>query len=771
MKVARRKDLAWLLTVAVLVVVLGAGARLIYLGVGHHEDLAHQNASDVAFSFATRIEPSLRALAAAAGDQSAAAPGHPSTFLLTSDGKIRAVSSSNPTIAAVIAGEWQAANSARVLSGPAILGPIRQGSEWLMAAGSPIGDQPDGSSGWSIAYASLDNLIADGHLGRLVGMGYQFELAQFEWRSGRLRVFVSTSTEPLQDAVASEIRLPAGFSSMISGSALQLAVRPTDGWFPPARLASEIALLVFLAWAFAFGVHDLSHELERTRALLATTRKRLHAVNGSLSSEMQQRLSLQETFDHARFHDAFTGLPNRRYLMDQLERALRDVRAKRSQGAAVLLVGMSRFKLVNDTLGHTAGDDLMVQVASRFQEPTASFQGVLARWTNDQFAVLLPDVVSTDGVLQLAELLQQKTHLPFELRRHRLRVAATVGITLTTSGQQRAEDVVREADLALNVAMHQERQKIAVYSSSMAGQAASIVSLEADLHIALEKHEFHLLFQPIVELQTRMMIGAEALLRWRHPVEGILVPERFLRIAEDAGLMGPIARWVILRVCKLAMEWRKRMPADQEFYISINLSPNTLRDTGLGEYVATVLREIGLPPHMLKFEITEAAIINNVAMARDTLNTLHTLGVQLMLDDFGTGYSSLSYLQLFPFDFVKIDRPFVNRLGADVANTGMTAAMVQIARGLKLIPIAEIIETSAAAAAVQAMGCAYAQGYYFSEPLEAGSIFHRLMSGLAFEPASTGAETMEIATLPEDTSATMLLPAGELFDPGDQDPR
>jgi EAL domain-containing protein (putative c-di-GMP-specific phosphodiesterase class I) len=251
----------------------------------------------------------------------------------------------------------------------------------------------------------------------------------------------------------------------------------------------------------------------------------------------------------------------------------------------------------------------------------------------------------------------------------------------------------------------------------------------------------------------------------------VLAPQRFLRIAEDAGLMGPIARWIILRVCKLAMEWRKRMPADQEFFLSINLSPSTLRDATLGEYVATVLREIGLPPRMLKFEITEAALISNVAVARETLTTLHNLGVQLMLDDFGTGYSSLSYLQLFPFDFVKIDRPFVNQIGSDLANTGMTAAMVQIARGLKLIPIAEIIETSAAAAAVHAMGCDYAQGYYFSEPLDAGSIFHRLMSGLAFEPAAVGAETMEIAPLPEDTSATVLLPAGELFDSSEPDSR
>ena len=197
----------------------------------------------------------------------------------------------------------------------------------------------------------------------------------------------------------------------------------------------------------------------------------------------------------------------------------------------------------------------------------------------------------------------------------------------------------------------------------MAGQAANLVSLEADLHVAMEKHELRLLFQPIVDLRTYKMVGAEALLRWRHPVESVLAPDKFLRIAEEAGLMVPITRWIILRVVRLAGEWLRRLPANQKFFISINLSPTALRDPGLGEYVASLLRETQLPPSLLKFELTEAALISNVGAARETLDRLHAMGIQLMLDDFGTGYSSLSYLQLFPFDFVKIDRPFVNRTG------------------------------------------------------------------------------------------------------------
>jgi EAL domain-containing protein (putative c-di-GMP-specific phosphodiesterase class I) len=291
----------------------------------------------------------------------------------------------------------------------------------------------------------------------------------------------------------------------------------------------------------------------------------------------------------------------------------------------------------------------------------------------------------------------------------------------------------------------------------MAGQAADLVSLEADLHVALEKNELRLLFQPIVDLRTYRMVGAEALLRWRHPVESVLGPDKFLRIAEEAGLMVPITRWVIVRVIRLAGEWRRLLPADERFFISINLSQAALRDPGLNEYIASLLRESRVPPSLLKFELTEAALMNNVGAARETLDRLHGMGIQLMLDDFGTGYSSLSYLQLFPFDFVKIDRPFVNGTDSDQANTGMMAAMVQMAGSLRLTVIAEIIETEAAVKALQEMGCDFGQGYYFSEPIEADLALQRLRSRQPFEPQATAA-TMELAPLDLDDSPTIMIP-------------
>ncbi|HEV7447425.1 MAG TPA: bifunctional diguanylate cyclase/phosphodiesterase, partial [Steroidobacteraceae bacterium] len=794
----KKRDLGWVPTVVVLAVVLIAGSRLMYLSVQHHAAAARAAASTVAAGYVSKIEPDFQKLGNFASRQAAAAakaladtstftslesvPLARNTFWMTAEDRVLASRPTEAASASGIASEWESAEVARPVPGSSVLGPMRLGSQWLVSARVPVvpaivGVQP-ASRGWAVSYSDLEDVISSAHLARLTDAGYDFELSQVEPRSSRSRIFVTSSTDPLVDAVITRIRLPTGFAPAIPGSYLAVSIRPRNGWYPATELASDIGLLAFLAWLLAFGTHDLSHALQRSRAALAAARRRLRTINQQLATEMQQRLSLQETFDHARFHDAFTGLPNRRYFMDQLDRALRDVRTKRRQRVAVIIVDISRFKLVNDMLGHTAGDELMVQAARRFEKSTSAFEGVLARWGGDQFAVLILDVTSTEMALQVAGLLQDELRTPFELRRHKLVVTATIGVTSVDSGQQRAEDVVREADIALTVAKRQETSKIVVYSPNMAGQAATLVSLEADLHVALEKHELRLLFQPVVDLRTYRMVGAEALLRWRHPVESVLAPDKFLRIAEEAGLMVPITRWIILRVVKLAGEWLRRLPANQKFFISINLSPTALRDPGLAEYIAALLRETQLPPSLLKFELTEAALISNVGAARETLERLHAMGIQLMLDDFGTGYSSLSYLQLFPFDFVKIDRPFVNSSGSDQANTGMMAALVQMAGSLNLTAIAEIIETEAAAKALQEMGCDYGQGYYFSEPIEAELALQRLRTQHPFQPPqatgtfapqkekekekereTTGDETVMVPPLEVDDSPTIMIPA------------
>ena len=628
----------------------------------------------------------------------------------------------------------------------------------------------------------LDQLLSSLQLSRLIDPDYDFELSKIDTTAGRPRVFVSTRIELLDDGVASRIRAPAGFEQELPNGYLRLTLRPKTGWYPARDLVAAIGLLAFVAWLLAFATHDLVHSLHRARDALGLSRRQLQLVNRKLVDEVEQRENLQKSFEHSRYHDAFTGLPNRRYFMEQLDRALREVRTRRRKRLAIMLIDIDRFKLINDSLGHTAGDELVVQAARRFQKATETFECVLARWSGDQFAVLAYDVESVDAALDIAALLQRALHDSFELRKHRISVAARVGVTCIDSGLQRAEEAVREADVALSVAKRHDTASAVAYQPAMGGSAASLVSLEADLHLALERRELHLLFQPIIDLRSQRMAGAEALLRWHHPVEGVLTPDKFLGVAEEAGLIVPITRWTILRVCKLAAEWRERLPRDKEFYVSINISAAALRDPEFGDFVAGVLKDTGTTPSMLKFELTEGGLISNPGAMREVLDGLHNQGIEMMLDDFGTGYSSLSYLQLFPFDYLKIDRPFVNRAGSEVANTAVAAAMIQMAASLGLKSVAEIVETPTAARDLKRMGCDYAQGYFYCQPVGAeealrvlrssdGTLATLQPSGVAAAASTHGDETPAAAsdTTLDLSDQTLMLPADKVAERMGQD--
>ena len=744
-------------TVVMLLVILGAGARLIFLSVEHHTAIARQAAATVVGAAAKRIERTLQDVfeqAVRAAHALRAPDAH--TFWMTGDDRALTARPAEAAVAKGIADEWKSAETARPAATTAILGPMRLGSQWIVAVRVPVGDT------YAVAYTDVDTITAQAGLSRLADAGYDFEISQIEPRSAFPRTFASSSSEALSDAVSARISLPA--ASAIPGSYLRLAVRPRAGWFPAGLLESEIAILVFVAWLLAFGTHDLTHALDRARVSLATSRRLLHSSRQQLAEEIQKRLDLQETFEHARYHDMFTGLPNRRHFMDELDRALRDMRRRRLRRLAVIIVDISRLTLITHTLGHTAGDDLMVQVARRLEEIMSSVDGSLARWSGDQFAVLLLDAESAEGALEVANRFQEQLRAPFHLRRYQLNVAATLGATCVESGQERAEDIVREADIALSVAKTRETTKAILYAPHMRGRAAGLVSLDADLHVALQRQQLVLLLQPIVELATHKMVGGEALLRWRHPVEGLLAPNRFLQNAEEAGLMIPITRWIVQAVTELAEDWRRTLPANQKFYISVNLSPSVLRDSGFGDHVASTLKERTLSPAFLRFELTERGLVN-VAGARECLDRLHGMGIQLVLDDFGTGYSSLSNLQLFPFDMVKIDCPFVDRRGVFQSNMSMVAAMIQLAGSLDLSTAAEIIDSEAAASALKAMGCRYGQGFYFSPPLEAADAFEKLRCQQRLEPAQPSAGPIQTA-VEADTSHTLVM--RRLQDPSEQ---
>jgi diguanylate cyclase (GGDEF)-like protein len=771
-----KRHSVWLLPLLAAAIVLSVGARLITLSVRERSAQLRVSADRLVTRHAAAIEEQLRQLSERAGHEAgrlatardAGADSTPpaslgpatDTFWMRADGSVLRAPPGASGLAAGVAAEASAAPSAAAPQAAQLFGPVRYGSDWVVAARAPL-KPGEAGGGWSVAYESLDALLAQARFGSLVREGYDFQLSQPDPGSTHLRQFLASQPGTLAQPSSAAVPRPA-----VTGAApfFTLAIRPREGWYPSRELAAEIGLLALLAWAAAFAAYDLTHSLKRTQFLLATTRKRLHDVNQRLAGEIEQRELLQKSFEHARFHDAFTGLPNRRFFMDQLDRALREIRTRRRNRIAIVLIDIERLRLISDTLGHTAGDELLLQAAQRCQQILEGSEHLMARWGVDQLAVLLYQVESSAAAQVLADRLQQSSYQPFELRQHRLSVTSRVGFTCIDSGLQRTEEAVREADLALTVAREQQNQRALGYLPGMGGAAVSLVSLEADLHVALDRREFALLFQPIVDLRGQRVVGAEALLRWRHPVEGLLTPDKFLALAEEAGVIVPVTRWIIQRVCRLASEWRRRLPQGEDFYISVNLSAAVLRTPGLHEYVARVLDDTKVAPGHLKFELSEGGLISNASTARNVLEAFHAMGIELMLDDFGSGYSSLSYLQLFPFDYVKIDRPFVSRTGSERANTAITAAILQMASNLGLRAVAEVVETKAAAQTLLQMGCEYGQGFFFSPPVEAEEAFRQLRSSEAFGPAMTLAEG-QVPVLPDpDESPTLMLPAGIILE-------
>ncbi|HVS75331.1 MAG TPA: bifunctional diguanylate cyclase/phosphodiesterase [Steroidobacteraceae bacterium] len=769
---------AWLPAVLVFATVAAAGSRLVVLSVQQRAEEARVAAQGAAARCARAIERQLGDLATHAssaaraagryarpGAERTAAASRPSgrppapdfkVFRWAANGSVTAPDAAGAAVAKSIVSEWRAAATARGVPASALLGPVREGSTWLVAARAPLArPKASGSAsagGWAVAYASLDRLLARADLAGAAGAGNDFALVQSDAAGGYARTFVASSANPLRDPAASVIHAPPGYAFTSRGE-LTFQIRPRGGWYPTATLATDIGLLALIAWLLTFTAHDLTHRTLRLRASLAASRRQLHAANQRLAREIAQRESLQESVDRARFHDAFTGLPNRYCFMDQLDRALRELRARRDRCIGVFLIAIDRFQLINETLGHAAGDELMVQAGHRFRTAVAS-SCMLARWSGDQFALLVRDLGSKEAAPRLAADLQAVLQEPFELRRNRLAITARIGISCLESWPQRAEQLMREAEVALSVARRQEEATCVTYSPSMGGDSASLVSLEADLFVALERRELKLLFQPIVALRGRRAVGAEALLRWLHPIEGMLGPERFLPIAEETGIIVPITRWTIHTVCALAREWRRRLPPGTEFYLSVNLSAAALRDPELSDYVSGQLTETAIPPRTLKFELTEGGLISNVVAARQTLERLHQTGVELMLDDFGTGYSSLNHLQLFPFDYVKIDRPWVGASPAQHSGASLASAMVQLASSLGLTPIAEVVESQATADALEEMGCHFGQGNFFCGPVEPEDALQCLgaESGGVLPPEQAGAG--------QDDSPTLVLPAG-----------
>jgi len=413
---------------------------------------------------------------------------------------------------------------------------------------------------------------------------------------------------------------------------------------------------------------------------------------------------------HQAIHDPLTGLPNRERFVEQLRDALRH---RNGRGRpAVLFVDLDHFQVVNDSLGHAAGDRLLVAVADRLRAATRPMD-TLARFTGDEFTILCEGVPDETTAVELADRVSSAIAKPVTLVEGEVYVTASVGIALATSELETPETLLRNADVAMHGAKEQGRARAGVYDPHAHDQALQHLRTSNELHRALERHELRMHYQPILSLETGRVSGFEALLRWQHPERGLVGPNEFVSRAEETGLVVPIGVWALEASCQQAVRWHQLGAA---VTISVNLSPRQLAEATLVDSVAAVLRRTGIDPNSVWLEITESTLMHDAESAVRTLTALRALGVHLSVDDFGTGYSSMTYLKRFPVESLKVDRSFVDGLGRDAEDSAICTAVVSLAHALGLHAVAEGVETVEQLAELRTLGCEMAQGYLFGKP-------------------------------------------------------
>ena len=426
--------------------------------------------------------------------------------------------------------------------------------------------------------------------------------------------------------------------------------------------------------------------------------------------------------------DPLTGLPNRTQFNDKLAACLEHVAQEPGYPFAVLFLDLDRFKVVNDSLGHTDGDELLIHVAQRLrsavrgdQPSRADAHDLIARMGGDEFAILLENV-DADGAIRIADRIRESIHAAFKLETKEVFTTASIGIVPGNSGYRTPTEVLRDADTAMYQAKSQGRSRFEVFDAGMREQAIARLELESDLRRAVDNQEFVLYYQPKVRLTTDTIVGVEALIRWRHPVRGIVNPDEFIPLAEETGLIVPIGLWVLREACLAMRRWQAEFPTVPPLEVSVNVSVCQFRQTDLHAQIAAILAETQLDPATLQLEITESVLIDDLDAVAGLLDRLKTLGVGLKIDDFGTGYASLKCLNRLPFDVLKIDRSFVvNMAGAD--GTGDTVrAILLLAENLGMEVVAEGIERKEQLLELQSLRCDYGQGYYFSPPLEQAAL-------------------------------------------------
>jgi diguanylate cyclase (GGDEF)-like protein/PAS domain S-box-containing protein len=454
--------------------------------------------------------------------------------------------------------------------------------------------------------------------------------------------------------------------------------------------------------------------------------------------DITDRKRAEEQLIHSALHDTLTGLPNRALFMDHLKLAIERSRRRAASVFAILFLDLDRFKVVNDSLGHMIGDQLLVGIARRLETHLRPGDTV-ARLGGDEFTILLEDIADVREAISVAERLQGELSAPFNLGGREVFTTVSIGIAPSTLGYTQPEEVLRDADTAMYRAKSAGKARYALFDKAMHSQAVDVMQLETDLRRAVERGEFVVHYQPIISLADSVISGFEALVRWQHPTRGLIGPAKFIPVAEEMGLISAIGDYVMEAACGQLRAWQEEYAWPRPLTVAVNISSQQFVHDGLVERIEETLRKTGLDARSLKLEITENLVMENIESATELMRRVRALGVQLAIDDFGTGYSSLSYLHRFPINTLKIDRSFVGRMTDNNENAEIVRTILMLARNLGMDVVAEGVETAEQVRLLRDSSCDYGQGFHFCKPVpaaEAGALLAQPPAADAHAPAT-----------------------------------
>jgi diguanylate cyclase (GGDEF)-like protein len=576
----------------------------------------------------------------------------------------------------------------------------------------------------SLIYSSPQNVITEENITNFIGMLICMAAAQFLCNS----IVISTYT-----ALRSERPLRTmwdyWFGQCTNMLVMYIAAALIAGLAVKARnqfdmflilLAATISVVVYLTYRRYVDevkkTSALAEQAERDRAEQAE--RHIEELQHHIAEQDRIGQALRESkekFRHAAFHDSLTDLPNRNLFMETLNFSLEKLKHKPDFKFAILFLDINRFKTINDSLGHSMGDRLILHVAKRLATAVRE-KDLVARFSGDEFAFILNNIGGIEDAVEFAELIKTKISAPFTLNGRQVFTSFSIGIAIGHADYDAAENILRDADIAMYHAKDTEKDYV-VFDQKMHTRAVNLLQIETDLRIAIERDELCMYYQPIVDLSSMKLFGFESLIRWNHPQRGLVPPDEFIPVSEETGLIIPITLWVLRTSCRQMVEWQRKSNSNKDLVVSVNLSGKHFAHKDLAKQIKEIIDETGINPKSLKLELTESAVMENAEGVISMLKQIRELGIQLSIDDFGTGYSSLSYLHRFPINTLKVDRSFVSQMEDGSENGEIVRTVVALAKTLKLSVIAEGIESIHQLHQLRILGCEYGQGYLFSRPV------------------------------------------------------